>query len=116
MKDIEKSILIQALDHLPVGTLIVDARQEHWPVVYMNSIVGQLTGLDAGALLHLFDHAVEVLRIVSDFGTAREQALREFADTLAARKNELLLRVRSEKGGAGGPRAAHVPKGASTRR
>lgn len=51
MKDIEKSILIQALDHLPVGTLIVDARQEHWPVAYMNSIVGQLTGLDPGALL-----------------------------------------------------------------
>ena len=37
MKDIDKNILIQALDHLPVGTLIVDARQEHWPVIYMNS-------------------------------------------------------------------------------
>ncbi|MCC7258459.1 MAG: diguanylate cyclase [Gammaproteobacteria bacterium] len=51
MKDIEKSILIQALDQLPVGTLIVDARQEHWPVVYMNSIIGQLTGLDVSTLL-----------------------------------------------------------------
>ncbi len=51
MKDIEKNILIQALDQLPVGTLIVDARQEHWPVVYMNSIIGQLTGLDVHTLL-----------------------------------------------------------------
>lgn len=51
MKDIDKNILIQALDHLPVGTLIVDARQDHWPVVYMNSIVGQLTGLDVSTLI-----------------------------------------------------------------
>lgn len=51
MKDIDKNILIQALDHLPVGTLIVDARQEHWPVIYMNSIIGQLTGLDTGTLV-----------------------------------------------------------------
>ncbi len=51
MKDIDKNVLIQALDHLPVGTLIVDARQEHWPVVYMNTIIGQLTGLDTSTLL-----------------------------------------------------------------
>ena len=51
MKDIDKNVLIQALDHLPVGTLIVDARQDHWPVIYMNSIIGQLTGLDVGTLL-----------------------------------------------------------------
>lgn len=51
MKDMDKSVLIQALDQLPLGTLIVDARQEHWPVVYMNSIIGQLTGLDISTLL-----------------------------------------------------------------
>jgi diguanylate cyclase (GGDEF)-like protein len=51
MKEIEKTILLQALDHLPVGTMIVDARQDHWPVVYMNMIIGQLTGLDIGTLL-----------------------------------------------------------------
>ena len=51
MKDIDKNILIQALDQLPVGTLLVDARQEHWPVVYMNSIIGQLTGLDTATLV-----------------------------------------------------------------
>jgi diguanylate cyclase (GGDEF)-like protein len=51
MKDIDKNILIQALDHLPVGTVLVDARREHWPVVYMNSIIGQLTGLDISTLL-----------------------------------------------------------------
>jgi diguanylate cyclase (GGDEF)-like protein len=51
MKEIDKSVLIQALDHLPVGTLIVDARRDHWPVVYMNAIIGQLTGLDVGTLI-----------------------------------------------------------------
>jgi diguanylate cyclase (GGDEF)-like protein len=51
MKDIDKNILVQALDQLPIGTLIVDARQDHWPVVYMNAIVGQLTGLDTSTLL-----------------------------------------------------------------
>jgi len=51
MKDIDNNVLIQALDHLPVGTLIVDARQQHWPVVYMNTIIGQLTGLDISTLL-----------------------------------------------------------------
>lgn len=51
MKDIDKSVLLQALDHLPVGTLIVDARRDHWPVVYMNAIIGQLTGLDVGTLI-----------------------------------------------------------------
>lgn len=51
MKDIDKSVLIQALDQLPLGTLIVDARREHWPVVYMNSIIGQLTGLDVSTLI-----------------------------------------------------------------
>ena len=51
MKDIDKNILIQALDQLPVGTLLVDARQDHWPVVYMNSIIGQLTGLDTATLI-----------------------------------------------------------------
>lgn len=51
MKDLDKSILIQALDQLPVGTLIVDARRDHWPVVYMNAIVGQLTGLDVNTLI-----------------------------------------------------------------
>jgi diguanylate cyclase (GGDEF)-like protein len=51
MKDIDKNILIQALDQLPVGTLLVDARQEHWPVIYMNPIIGQLTGLDTQTLL-----------------------------------------------------------------
>ncbi len=51
MKDIDKNVLIQALDQLPVGTLIVDARLEHWPVIYMNSIIGQLTGLDVSTLL-----------------------------------------------------------------
>ncbi len=51
MKDIDKNILIQALDQLPVGTLLVDARQEHWPVIYMNAIVGHLTGLDVQTLL-----------------------------------------------------------------
>lgn len=51
MKDIDQGILIQALDHLPVGTFLVDARQEHWPVVYMNSIIGQLTGLDTHTLI-----------------------------------------------------------------
>jgi diguanylate cyclase (GGDEF)-like protein len=51
MKDIDKSILIQALDQLPVGTFLVDARRDQWPVVYMNSIIGQLTGLDIGTLI-----------------------------------------------------------------
>lgn len=51
MKDIEKNILIQALDQLPLGTLIIDARQDHWPVIYMNSIIGQLTGLDTATLV-----------------------------------------------------------------
>ena len=51
MKDFDKNVLIQALDQLPIGTLIVDARQEHWPVVYMNSIIGQLTGLDIATLI-----------------------------------------------------------------
>jgi diguanylate cyclase (GGDEF)-like protein len=51
MKDIDKSVLLQALDQLPVGTLIVDARRDHWPVVYMNSIIGQLTGLDVSTLI-----------------------------------------------------------------
>jgi diguanylate cyclase (GGDEF)-like protein len=51
MKELDKSILIQALDHLPVGTMIVDARQDHWPVVYMNMIFGQLTGLDISTLI-----------------------------------------------------------------
>ncbi|MBM4196187.1 MAG: diguanylate cyclase [Gammaproteobacteria bacterium] len=51
MKYIDKNILIQALDQLPVGTVLVDARQEHWPVIYMNSIIAQLTGLDAQTLL-----------------------------------------------------------------
>jgi diguanylate cyclase (GGDEF)-like protein len=51
MKDIDQGILIQALDQLPVGTFLVDARQEHWPVVYMNAIIGQLTGLDTHTLI-----------------------------------------------------------------
>jgi len=51
MKDLDKTILIQALDQLPIGTMIVDARQDHWPVVYMNAIVGQLTGLDFNTLI-----------------------------------------------------------------
>lgn len=51
MKDIDKNILMQALDHLPIGTMIIDARLDHWPVVYMNMIVGQLTGLDIGTLI-----------------------------------------------------------------
>jgi diguanylate cyclase (GGDEF)-like protein len=51
MKEIDKNILVQALDQLPVGTLLIDARREHWPVVYMNGIVGQLTGLDVGTLI-----------------------------------------------------------------
>jgi diguanylate cyclase (GGDEF)-like protein len=51
MKDIDKSVLIQALDQLPIGTFIVDARRDHWPVVYMNSIIGQLTGLDVSTLI-----------------------------------------------------------------
>jgi diguanylate cyclase (GGDEF)-like protein len=51
MKDIDKSVLVQALDQLPIGTLLVDARREHWPVIYMNSIVGQLTGLDVSTLI-----------------------------------------------------------------
>lgn len=51
MKELDKNLLIQALDQLPIGTLIVDARQDHWPVVYMNSIIGQLTGLDTATLV-----------------------------------------------------------------
>ena len=51
MKDIDKNVLIQALEQLPIGTLIIDARQDHWPVVYMNAIVGQLVGLDTDSLL-----------------------------------------------------------------
>ena len=38
-----------------------------------------------------FDHTVEVFRLVFDFGAAREQALREFADAVAVGKNEFLL-------------------------
>lgn len=51
MKEIENAILLQALDHLPVGTMLVDARQEHWPVAYLNEIIGQLTGLDIRTLV-----------------------------------------------------------------
>lgn len=51
MQEIDRNILIQALDQLPVGTLIIDACQDHWPVIYMNSIIGQLTGLDTATLL-----------------------------------------------------------------
>lgn len=51
MTDLDKNILIQALDNLPLGAFIVDARQEHWPVVYMNAIIGQLTGLDVSTLV-----------------------------------------------------------------
>lgn len=51
MKDIDKNVLIQALDHLPVGTLLIDAQKDHWPVIYMNSVIGHLTGLDTATLL-----------------------------------------------------------------
>jgi diguanylate cyclase (GGDEF)-like protein len=51
MKDIDKNILLQALDHLPLGAFIVDARQAHWPVAYMNPIMGHLTGLDVATLI-----------------------------------------------------------------
>ena len=44
MIDIDKNILIQALDNLPVGALLIDARSETWSVVYANPVVSQLTG------------------------------------------------------------------------
>lgn len=51
MSEIEKNILIQALDHLPLGTLIVDARAADLPIVYLNPVIGQLTGLEVESLL-----------------------------------------------------------------
>jgi diguanylate cyclase (GGDEF)-like protein len=44
MIDIDKNILIQALDNLPVGALLIDARSETWSVVYANPVISQLTG------------------------------------------------------------------------
>jgi diguanylate cyclase (GGDEF)-like protein/PAS domain S-box-containing protein len=44
MIDIEKQILLQVLDNLPLGALIVDARTAEWAVVYVNPVLSQLTG------------------------------------------------------------------------
>jgi diguanylate cyclase (GGDEF)-like protein len=42
--DIDKNILVQALDNLPVGALLIDARSATWSVVYANPVISQLTG------------------------------------------------------------------------
>lgn len=49
--NIDKNILIQALDHLPLGIMVVDAHDPDWPVVYMNPVIGQVIGLDTGTLV-----------------------------------------------------------------
>jgi diguanylate cyclase (GGDEF)-like protein/PAS domain S-box-containing protein len=51
MPELEKNILIQAFDQLPLGTLIVDARATGWPIVYVNPVIGQLTGFEIESLL-----------------------------------------------------------------
>jgi diguanylate cyclase (GGDEF)-like protein/PAS domain S-box-containing protein len=51
MSEIEKNILLQALDQLPLGALIVDVRQADWPIVYLNPVIGQLTGLEITSLI-----------------------------------------------------------------
>lgn len=51
MINLKKNIITQMMDRLPLGTLIIDAGEEGWPVVYANAIVGQLLGLDADTLL-----------------------------------------------------------------
>lgn len=51
MSKLEKAILIQALDQLPLGTLIVDARKDEWPIVYLNPVIGQIIGLEIASLL-----------------------------------------------------------------
>lgn len=52
MIDIDKNILIQALDNLPVGALLIDARSASWSVIYANPVVSQLTGgIECGELV-----------------------------------------------------------------
>jgi len=51
MIDLDKNILTQLLEQLPVGILVIDASDASWPVVHVNAIVGQLLGLDTGSLL-----------------------------------------------------------------
>jgi diguanylate cyclase (GGDEF)-like protein/PAS domain S-box-containing protein len=51
MAEIEKNVLMQALDNLPLGTLIVDAREGAWSIVYLNPVIGQLTGIEIETLL-----------------------------------------------------------------
>jgi diguanylate cyclase (GGDEF)-like protein len=51
MSEIEKNILLQALDQLPLGTLIVDVREAGWPIVYLSPVIGQLTGLEITSLI-----------------------------------------------------------------
>lgn len=58
MLDIEKTILFQALDHLPLGLLIIDAREPCWSIVYVNPVIGQLTGLEVDSLIGSPWHAM----------------------------------------------------------
>lgn len=51
MIKIDKNILIQALDHLPLGIMIVDAHEPGWPVVYVNPVIGQVIGRDTATLV-----------------------------------------------------------------
>jgi diguanylate cyclase (GGDEF)-like protein len=50
MINLEKSILIQALDQCASGTLVVDARDPRCAIVYANEAFRDLTGWDAGEL------------------------------------------------------------------
>lgn len=48
--EIDINILIQALDRVGAGILIIDAVESSWPVRYASPTVGQILGCDAGAL------------------------------------------------------------------
>ncbi len=51
MKIMDDNILVQVLDHAPLGTVIIDAVDPQWPVLYMNPVVGEITGFDVSSLI-----------------------------------------------------------------
>lgn len=50
MNNLTKKLLIQALDHSPSGTLVVDGRDDRHAIVYANDAFADLTGWDPGEL------------------------------------------------------------------
>lgn len=107
--EIDRNILIQALDRVGAGILIIDAVEPSWPVRYASPAVGAILGCDAGTLPGrswrslLADPAdMEAVREqLPDADAATTCRLRQRWQTHAGEASGLLIEVSALHGGTG---------------